>query len=228
MLVLSCIGDYVHFQGLDREIMCCGKSLSTSFWRVPLPHTIVISVTKRLVCTDSCFSALQLGLALSLMSKISINPSTILWALICIQPIVNFSGLCLNTKNSVGKNKPSTAVKEIPTINFLGKAGKDCTLPDQGLKERPGFRWLRKRTLNYTVIMSLWKEATHQRQLRIWRGMLFEFLLPFSVNILIFRGISVMYSNKVCHYSLPDPFVWHYVGHSRQRQVLERGTLTCD
>ena len=54
--------------------------------------------------------------------------------------IANFFGLCPNTKNSVIKNKPSIAVIGIRTINSISTAEKDCTLPDQALKERPGFR----------------------------------------------------------------------------------------
>ena len=60
-------------------------------------YSIINSATKRLVCTDLCFSAVLLGLALLLTSRILINTRQTLPEQ--VRFIANFFGLCPNMKN---------------------------------------------------------------------------------------------------------------------------------
>lgn len=108
---------------------------------LPTSDTIFISVMKRLVCTVSCSSMVLDGLALLSMSKIHIDvPLTPRWALMHSYLTASFSGLYRNMKNSAAPNNSSIAGIGTCIINFLVMAGKDCTLLDQALKKRPGFR----------------------------------------------------------------------------------------
>jgi hypothetical protein len=126
-------------KGLIEKLCVAVSHFLHNFDTLSASYIILVSATKRLVCTDLCSSAVLLGLALLLTSKILIDTRQPIPEHVYLL-VANFFGLCPNTKSSVTKNKPSIGVIGRRTINSLATAERDCTLQDQAPKERPGFR----------------------------------------------------------------------------------------